>query len=240
VLVTVHTGVKTRVITTHRCRRKDGSKPVSTTALESPELSPLAFNRSFSVVSDSQDYPDILPHRSPTSRPTSFMAHPSESSFFDIDPVASRRDSEANRYLSQFQSSSLSPERQRRPQYARAHTSSNPPMPSLSHTPGSMVSVASSYSSPRHLPYRTNPYGPPMGSRSTDLVVPINASSSINRDHAPLRTSAGTSTAFPIAEGELSYEKKMVASPSPSTGSLQQLFSHDAMRSDYYRPSRKR
>ena len=206
------------------CRRKDGSKPLSTASIESPESSP----RAFSVSSEPRDYPDIVPHRSPTVRPAS-LASVDGTSLFDMDSLASQSDTEAAKFLSQFQATSISPTRQRRPQYRRAQTSSNATMPSLSHTPGSLISPSSSFSSLKHLPARTNPYGPPMGYRSVDLVVPITAPSSLNGNNGSLHSNASTGTVCPVAKGEMIYQKKSIAAASPGKGSLQQLFSHDAI-----------
>lgn len=161
-------------------------------------------------------------------RPAS-LASADGTSFFDMDSISTQTETEAAKYLAQFQSGSLSPTRQRRPQYRRAQTSSTATMPSLSHTPGSLVSPSSSFSSLKHLPCRTNPYGPPMGSRSVDLVVPITVPSSLNGNNGSLHSNASTSTVCPTAEGEMIYQKKSIAATSPGKGSLQQLFSHDAI-----------
>lgn len=176
--------------------------------------------------------------RSPTmARPPSIaFSDSSDTSIFDSRPDFGRTETEAARYLAQFQSPGTSPERRKsRPQYERAASHSN--LPSLSHTPGSMPSTSSSYSMARPLPTRVNPYSASF-SKSVNLVTPLTSipppevASSLNHECSSLRSSASTSTAFRLAEGELSYQKKAFASElSPGKGSLQQLFSHDAMKS---------
>jgi len=178
-----------------------------------------------------QSFPEIIPQRSPTIlRPSSISStdtYPSE-----IDSVLGRSHNEAARYLAQFKSPSTSPEQSRRPTFRRAHTSSHPPPPFLSHTPSSINSFSSSHSSQRHLPSRTNPFGPPLSHRSVDLVTPVTPPCHLNPDDSSLRSSASTGTAFRVAHGQISYGKHTFTPTSPSGGSLQQLFRHDDMRRD--------
>ncbi|PNS17459.1 hypothetical protein CAC42_7142 [Sphaceloma murrayae] len=214
------------------CRRKDGNRPISA-CLETgfPSPSPVA---SF----DPASYPDIVPQRSPTAaRPSSIVSE--DSSMYDR-PGMSRADSEASKYLSQFLSaSSTSPARRTpRPGYYRnPTTSSQTTLPSLSHTPNSCTSPSSSYNSVS----RTAPTRPVYWSshrhqsstRSIDLVMPITAPASVNKidGESSLRSQASTATAFRVAEGELTYEKKPMTDASRATpGSLKQLFAHEAMR----------
>lgn len=174
--------------------------------------------------------------RSPTMvRPPSIaFSDSSDTSLFDSRPSYGRTETEAARYLAQFSSPSASPEQRRyRPQYERASSHSN--LPSLSHTPGSMAS-SSSYSSARPLPSRTNPYSVSFG-KSLDLVTPLTvmpamtAPTNMSIENSSLRSSASTSTAFRVVEGELSYERKAFMSDlSPGKGSLKQLFSHDTIK----------
>lgn len=148
-----------------------------------------------------------------------------------------RQNSDASVYLSQFLHSGTSIGSPRRSVYRNATTSSSTTLPSLSHTPSSLVSPSSSFGSAA----RTAPSRPTfqsqraISSRSFDLVVPLAApSTSKPEDKTALRSSAGTSTAFRAVEGEFTYEKRKLSSPSATgcsagQGSLKQLFAHERM-----------
>lgn len=220
-------------LTASSCRRKDGNRPISE-CLETgfPSPSPIA---SYDAASS---YPDIVPQRSPSvMRPSSIASE--DSSIYER-PQMSRADSEAAQYLSQFLSaSSSSPARRsaRAGYYRNQNTASHSTLPSLSHTPGSFASPPSSYSSvSRTAPNRPvywNSHRHHSSTRSIDLVMPVTASASVNKTEgeASLRSHASTATAFPVAEGELTYEKKPMAEASHAgSGSLKQLFAHEAMR----------
>ncbi|PSK35052.1 hypothetical protein B9Z65_1635 [Elsinoe australis] len=215
------------------CRRKDGNRPISE-CLETgfPSPSPIA---NYDAASS---YPDIVPRRSPSvMRPSSIASE--DSSIYER-PQMSRADSEAAHYLSQFLStSSSSPTRRSaRPGYYRNQTTaSHSTLPSLSHTPNSFASPSSSYNSvSRTAPNRPiywNSHRHHSSTRSIDLVMPVTAPASVNKTEgeASLRSHASTATAFPVAEGELTYEKKPMAETSrEASGSLKQLFAHEAMR----------
>ncbi|KAF4553413.1 Hypothetical protein D9617_7g031400 [Elsinoe fawcettii] len=215
------------------CRKKDGTRPISA-CIEAgfPSPSPIA---SFNPASS---YPDIVPQQSPTVLRPSSIASDDGNTIYDR-PGMSRSDTEAARYLSQFLSTSTGSPSRRAPRsgYYRGHnTSSHSTLPSLSHTPNSMISPSSSYNSVS----RTAPNRPihwishrHQSTRSVDLVMPVTAPASLNKveGQASLRSHASTATAFRVAEGELAYEKKPMAGTSrEGSGSLKQLFAHDAMR----------
>jgi hypothetical protein len=135
--------------------------------------------------------------------------------------------SEASRYLRQFQSSTYTAEnvRTHRPQYSRSSLSqaSNSVAPSLSHTPASSVSYSLPYTpaTSRPLPPRHNPHGSSYGSKSIDLVTPLTAPSSpksYSHKTWPISTTS-TST----IEGEIVYAKSPVPSLSAANGSLSHL-----------------
>ena len=214
------------------CRRKDGNKPLSqaSTTIDSPLSSPRG------SYLDLRHNSDILPQRSPTmARPSSIaFSDSSDTSIFDSRPQYGRTKSEAAAFLSQFQSYGTSPEQpKRRPTFDRG-SASHSTTPSLSHTPGSFTSPGSSYASSRPLQSRPYPHASSFGSKSINLVTPMsglpapNSSRRIGPESASLQSGASTSTAFRVAQGELSYDKKLYISP--GQGSLKQLFSHDAMK----------
>jgi hypothetical protein len=134
--------------------------------------------------------------------------------------------SEASRYLRQFQSSTYSTETMRapRPRYSRASTSqvSFSAAPSLSHTPASSVSYSLPFTpaNARPLPPR-HPQSSSYGSKSINLVTPLTAPSSpklYSHKTYPISTTS-TST----IEGEIVYAKSPVPSLSAANGSLGQL-----------------
>ncbi|KAG8624542.1 hypothetical protein KVT40_007609 [Elsinoe batatas] len=214
------------------CRKKDGSRPLSA-CLDAgfPSPSPTT------TFDPSSTYADIVPQRSPTVlRPPSIASD--DGSIFNR-PGMSRADSEASKYLSQFLSTSSGSPARRTPRsgyYRGQNTSSHSTLPSLSHTPNSMASPSSSYNSVS----RTAPNRPVYwngqrhhSTRSIDLVMPVTAPASVHKaeGQASLRSHASTATAFRCVEGELTYEKKPMAETSrQGSGSLKQLFAHEAMR----------
>jgi hypothetical protein len=144
-------------------------------------------------------------------------------------PQYHRSESDGSRYMSHYH------------QYSADHSprraSYDPYTPSLSHTPASLLSTVGSYLSTRPLPGRKNPYSASFSSLSVDLVTPVvNAESlapttDLSHQAASLRSTASTSTAFRVVEGEMSYGKKdYMSGTSPSRGSLRQLFFHEAMQ----------
>ncbi|TIA55919.1 hypothetical protein D6C79_00209 [Aureobasidium pullulans] len=213
------------------CRRKDHNKPLSHSILPS-EPSPQPTTPRSSYFFDDHNQHEILPMRSPTVvRPPSlaFSDDSSDLSGNEEHPMYRRSESDGSRYLSHYRHSSG--------EHSPRRASYEPYTPSLSHTPGSLLSTVGSYLSTRPLPGRKNPYSASFSSLSVDLVTPVvnteplTASTDLAHQNASLRSSASTSTAFRVVEGEMSYDKKDYASgTSPSKGSLRQLFFHEAMQ----------
>jgi hypothetical protein len=135
--------------------------------------------------------------------------------------------SEASRYLRQFQSTTYTTENARihRPYYSRASTSqaSASVAPSLSHTPASSFSYSLPYTpaTSRPLPPRHNPHGSSYGSKSIDLVTPLTAPSSPKS--YSYKTPAISTTSTSTIEGEIVYAKSPVPSLSAANGSLGRL-----------------
>lgn len=213
------------------CRRKDHNKPLSHSILP-PEPSPQPTTPRNSYFFDEPQH-EILPLRSPTVvRPPSlaFSDDSSDSSSYnESQPSYRRSESDTSQYLhhQRYPSGDHSPRR----------ASYEPFTPSLSYTPASLIIPGGSYLSARPLPGRKNPYSASFSSLSVDLVTPVvnteslTGPTSLSHNNASLRSGASTSTAFRVAEGEMSYEKKPYAhSTSPSKGSLKQLFFHEAMQ----------
>ena len=227
------------ILTSRSCRREDGSKPVAN-AYTSLRRSSAALSPITPSFDHAHNYQDILPLRSPTMvRPSSIVSEDG-TSFFDLQPLSSRTDSEASKWLSQFGTPTTSPEFQRRPRYERTRTSnSHINLPSLSHTPNSPTSPGSSYSSTRPLPYRTKS-NTSTAPRSIDLVMPYTTTTGLNVTNNQMSTSmtssASTVTTSAALEDELHHDKKPFGG-SPGVGSLKQLFSHDAMKAPPRRPS---
>jgi hypothetical protein len=188
---------------------------------------------------------DIIPPRSPTQAPMSNRSSITLSSDTDADTesievIRPRKESEAARYLRQFQSSaSLAAEgqssRSSRPRYHRASASvtatTTSAAPSLSHTPASLASLASipyTPSSNRPLLPRKNPYSTSAGARSIELVTPF---TKLPTEPPPsitpysLKSTPSSSTTISIAEGQMLYQKKTsLTTPLPGHGSLKELF----------------
>lgn len=176
-----------------QCRRKDQQKPI----LASPQTPA----RKPSYLS-SDDH-DIVPLRSPTIiRPPS-MAFSDDSNSNDDSRPRSDSDAASSSYLSQYYSHSYDP---------RTRSS----MPSLSHTPSSIMSTNSYMSTSRPLTRRSDPYSASFSSLSIDLVVPVVTGPS---------SCTSTSTI-----GEIDYRKQQFVGSSPSRSSLKTLFSHEAMK----------
>ncbi|OCL15464.1 hypothetical protein AOQ84DRAFT_370344 [Glonium stellatum] len=215
------------------CRKKDNEKILSYSLEHSPPPTP------FSSFSFFEDLPvrDIVAPRSPTAAPSqrsscAFSEASSEDNALAGDERL-KRDSEASRYLRQFQSATATAEtcgRQTRPRYNRSSTSmaTMSAAPSLSHTPASSVSVSMPYTpSNRPLPPRNNPHSSSYGSRSIDLVMPLTAATtaSTSLGQYSLKSAASSRTSIGAVEGEILYEKKpTIPTVSPANGSLKQLF----------------
>ncbi|KAF2270222.1 hypothetical protein CC78DRAFT_574352 [Lojkania enalia] len=213
------------------CRKKDTQKSFDYSA-ESVPVSPFS-NFSF----EDLHFKDIVPPRSPTAT----RSQRSSCAFSELssdDNAASgderyRADSDASRYLRQFQAAAQTAEttvRLHRPRYNRASTSQATfsAAPSLSHTPASSISFSLPYTpSTRPLPPRTNPHSSSYGSRSIDLVTPFTHATTApsSPPQYSLKSAAVSRTSTSAIEGEIVYEKKTpVPSVSPANGSLKQLF----------------
>ncbi|OAK97143.1 hypothetical protein IQ06DRAFT_308218 [Phaeosphaeriaceae sp. SRC1lsM3a] len=209
------------------CRKKDTEKSL-TYSLEhySPPTTPFT-NFSF----DDIHFRDIVPQRSPTlpdSKRSScaFSDISSDENCWSLNEKSSTMNSEASRYLRQFQPATYSSEtiRAHRPRYNRASTSqvNFSAAPSLSHTPASSFSYSLPYTpaTNRPLPPR-NPHGSSYGSKSIDLVTPLTAPSSPKSySH---KTSPISTTSTSTIEGEIVYAKSPVPSLSAANGSLGRL-----------------
>jgi hypothetical protein len=173
-----------------------------------------------------------VPQRSPTQAESkrsscAFSDISSDDNTWSLNEKSQASNSDASRYLRQFQSPTYSAEasRSHRPRYNRASTSqvSFSAAPSLSHTPASSVSYSLPYTpaTARPLPPRCNPHTSSYGSKSIDLVTPVTAPSSpkyYSHKTAPISTTS-TST----IEGEIIYAKSPVPSLSAANGSLGRL-----------------
>ncbi|KAF2248225.1 hypothetical protein BU26DRAFT_329508 [Trematosphaeria pertusa] len=215
------------------CRKKDTEKQFSFPFDQSPPPTPFSTFSNFSF--DDFHFRDIVPPRSPT-QPRSKRSSCAFSEMSSDDNTASgdeksRTDSEASRYLRQFQSPAYSGEttvRPRRPRYNRASTSqvTFSAAPSLSHTPASSVSFSLPYTpSTRPLPRRTNPHSSSYGSRSIDLVTPWTHASTApsSPPQYSLKAAPISRTSTSHIEGEILYEKSPIPSVSPANGSLGRL-----------------
>lgn len=232
----------------------------------SPPLTPFQ-PRTFSF-EDLQAAPNIVPQRSPTSAYLPNNRY-SFSSLSEEDrqqleahyrPQLPRADSEASKYLRQFQDANGmttidGSKRTSRPRVQRGVQSqvTVSAAPSLSHTPGSYMTSGMSIPYTPHsvnaingpLPSRNHPHSAASyGAKSIDLVTPIGpmtAPETTMPKSPGLKSSATTATTSRgWAEGEMMrYEKKSLdlirekaasASASPGRGSLKQLFAFEQMR----------
>lgn len=222
-----------------RCQRRDSAKPAQIDPLISP-----AFVSAPSYFDVPQ--PDIVPQRSPTVlRPPSLTFSDLHISSLDEDPDPSARSKRFSDVSHTSNTSGLddSFSLSHRPQANRTSTST---LPSLSHTPSSSVGTTAStsftYSNSRPLPTRHEPcHHRPM--RSADLVIPTFTTSPVDGVGSnSVKSSASTLTSFNVAEAEASQQqhqqqqrhswtKQPQRSPGTATGSLRQLFEHEAMTS---------
>jgi hypothetical protein len=148
------------------------------------------------------------------------------------DEIA-RRESEASRYLRQFQSATGMTEtyvRSVRPRYNRASTSqvTFSAAPSLSHTPTSSASFSLPYTpSTRPLPHRVNPHSSSYSAKSIDLVTPFAyATAPSSPPQYSLKSAPVSTTSKGNAAGEILYAKSPITSLSLANGSLKQLFAN--------------
>ena len=234
------------------CRKKDDEKAVTYPIEHSPPMTPMS-----TFTTDTNHFRDIVPPYSPTTPPskrTSMVL--SELSTDDnaagppsLDDTPRRPDSEASRYLRQFQSATAAHDPSVRPanrpllnRASVSQTTYGSAAPSLSHTPASSLSYSMPYtpSTTRPLPPRTNPHISSYGSRSIDLVTPCSAASASNSSVArssppsyslksgPVETAMSVGV---VVEGEISYEKREpLVSVVPAHGSLKRLFAGTAPR----------
>ncbi len=187
----------------------------------------------FNLSLEDLTFPDIVPQRSPTQPESKHSSRASSVISSDdntplTDEKAQRPDSEAARYLRQFQSSSsytTESNRPSRPRYNRASTSqiNFGNVPSLSHTPMSAggFSLPFTPSTTRPLPPRNKPHSSSYGSKSIDLVTPLTAPSSPKQySH---KTPPISQTSTNTIEGEIVYAKSPVSTVSVTNGSLSRL-----------------
>lgn len=215
------------------CRKKDNNKQLSYPFDYSPPTTP-----SFYSANEDGHFHDIVAPRSPTVIQSKRSSYTSSEVSLDENATSSdetpRKDSEASRYLRQYQTATSTETAVRpvRPRYNRASTSqatlSN--APSLSHTPASSFSFSLPYtpSSTRPLPPRTNPHSSSFGAKSIDLVIPSSVATSPTTTYPQYSLKSApvlTTTSIGPIEGEILYEKSPIPSLSPANGSLRQLFS---------------
>lgn len=183
---------------------------------------------------------DIVPRQSPTTPSTARFSYSEASSDENDDYLDEKRsfshvNSEAARYLAQFQSDEPTPlvKTPRRPAYHRAHASMSA-APSLSHTPTSTVSTSIPYTPNHHRPLgpRSNPYFSYSCARSVDLVTPLTTTNARDPLTAPSSFHPSAAYSFKakpsiappslgIAEAELhTFERASISSTTPSQRSL--------------------
>jgi hypothetical protein len=169
-----------------------------------------------------------VPQRSPTQADSkrsscAFSDISSDDNTWSVNEKSQPSNSEAARYLRQFQSPAYSPETARsyRPRYASQVSFSA--APSLSHTPASSVSYSLPYTpaTARPLPPRHNPHSSSYGTKTIDLVTPVTAPSSPK--YYSHKTSPISTTSTSTIEGESVYAKSPVPSLSAANGSLGRL-----------------
>lgn len=193
-----------------------------------------------SFYADDMHFRDIVARRPPTAPPSkrssmvvSEMSSDDSVPFGDERPRPVRTESEASKYLRQFQSATAAVEpyvRPDRPRYSRASTASqatSSAAPSLSDTPASSISYSMPYTpSTRPLPPRTNPHVSSYGSRSIELVTPFSVGTTASSPpQYSLKSNAVSKTSPGTVEGEILYEKRTPLPPVATVpGSLKSLF----------------
>lgn len=170
-----------------------------------------------------------MPQRSPTQPESkrsscAFSDISSDDNTWSINEKTQTSNSEASRYLRQFQSPNYSSDH--RPRYSRASAShaTFSVAPSLSHTPASSVSYSLPYSpaaTTRPLPPRHNPHSSSYGAKTIDLVTPVTAPSSPK--YYSHKTYPISTTSTSTIEGEIVYAKSPVPTFSVANGSLGRL-----------------
>ncbi|KAF2875299.1 hypothetical protein BDV95DRAFT_485671 [Massariosphaeria phaeospora] len=211
------------------CRRRDTKKELTSPFEQSPPTTPFA-NFSF----DDFHFRDIVAPRSPTAPSKRSSCAFSDMSSDDNATSSDEKqtlESDASRYLRQFQSANASAEttvRPLRPRYSRASTSQATfsAAPSLSHTPASSMGFSLPYTpSTRPLPPRNNPHSSSYGARSIELVTPLTypSATSSSPPQYSLKTAPISHTSTSHIEGEIMYQKSPISSASPSHGGLGRL-----------------
>ena len=164
----------------------------------------------------------------------------SDSSSGDLQERHSGRDSEVAQYLAQFYSDSHTTELAagQRLRMNRASTVTESGLPSLTHTPSSSIGTAASVASYRALPSSQEPLASDFSTRSANLVTPSfrttapSSPTQLMKD-ASVKSSASTLTSFHIAEASgMSFERRKTRwrHSDHASGTLKQLFSHEAMQ----------
>jgi len=243
------------------CKEHDTRKRPT---ISSPPQFPSPPVTPFANISFEEQVRDIVPRHSPTTPNAhrfSYSEASSDENGYSEDerrPSLFRHDSEAARYLSQFQSTiGLDELVSRTPRRVTYHSQASiSAAPSLSHTPTSTASMSVPYTpSTRPLPRRNNPWGS-YGTKSTDLVQPFASMTMTTSTKEPVTApstfhqgsysfKARPSTAAPsrgvVVEGELhSYEKLTTISSTPGHGSLKALLDFNKMQAPPTSPSLKR
>jgi hypothetical protein len=254
------------------CRRRDMNKPLASSVPSSHHLHSRPMTPAQSQAGLDQLSPprDIIPQKSPTITSNRFsftdLFAAGTTSDVEEDVESSedsqrqairpkhhhRQDSEAARYLRQFQSPSFIAETATKPprRPAQSRSSTYSVAPSLTHSPSPGTSPSSftplsslplAYSRP--LPPRANPYSRSYGAKNINLVTPHagpQSAAHINLSNLPgLKAQPSLSTNVGADElpdelptDDLKYEKKpMVGSvPRESKGALRSLFRFDDMQ----------
>lgn len=211
------------------CRRKDTEKQLSYPFDYSPPMSP-------SHAFHDYHFRDIVAPRSPTqiaskrsSTALSDMSLDENTTTAASDLEKSKQDSEASRYLRQFQATTFPSDTTPtvRPRYSghnRSSTSNTAcATPSLSHTPASSVSYSLPYTpATRPLPPRNySSYA----SKSIELVTPwpYSTTAPLSPPKYSMKSAPTIERTSSTIEGEMIYEKSPIPSISPANGSLGRL-----------------
>ncbi|CAI6334488.1 unnamed protein product [Periconia digitata] len=214
------------------CRRKDTEKQLSFPFDYSPPMSP-------SHTTSDDHFRDIVQPRSPTHMPSNRSSIIfSDVSWDDNTPTKAsdceqaKHDSEASKYLRQYQATTFPCDTtptlySRRPGHSRTSTSNTASVtPSLSHTPASSISYSLPYTpATRPLPPRNHST---YASKSIELVTPwpYSATAPLSPPKYSMKAAPTIERTSSIIEGEILYEKSPIPSISPANGSLGRLLAN--------------